>query len=180
MADRPDGADTEIHAQDSGKDRKMARDGAAMPGFRLMNFESNADIPVAHANISERPSGTSRARILLIEDDLEIAEQVGKELVNRAYMVHHAATGSQGADEIPWTLRRPTTRECRDDDHGTVFAALFASNARLIEGNLEQVPPNLPLGEGRDAPDIGRGQRQRTIVGGERPDRAGQCCAGPG
>ena len=64
-----------------------------------MNFDSSADISVVNANVSERSSSTSRARILLIEDDREIAEEVANELVDRAYMVNHVATGSQGAEE---------------------------------------------------------------------------------
>jgi two-component system OmpR family response regulator len=64
-----------------------------------MTFETNADISVVTANISERASYSSRARILLIEDDPEIAEEVANELTDRAYVVSHIATGSQGAEE---------------------------------------------------------------------------------
>jgi two-component system OmpR family response regulator len=64
-----------------------------------MNFDSSADISVVNANVSERSSSTCRARILLIEDDREIAEEVANELVDRAYMVNHVATGSLGAEE---------------------------------------------------------------------------------
>jgi two-component system, OmpR family, response regulator len=64
-----------------------------------MTFETIADISVVTANISERASCSSRARILLIEDDPEIAEEVANELTDRAYVVSHIATGSQGAEE---------------------------------------------------------------------------------
>jgi two-component system, OmpR family, response regulator len=64
-----------------------------------MTFETNADISVVTANISERASYSSRARILLIEDDPEIAEEVANELTDRAYVVSHIATGSQGVEE---------------------------------------------------------------------------------
>src|ERR1700733_4969890 len=67
--------------------------------FQSMTFETNADISVVTANISERASYSSRARILLIEDDPEIAEEVANELTDRAYVVSHIATGSQGAEE---------------------------------------------------------------------------------
>jgi two-component system OmpR family response regulator len=67
--------------------------------LQLMNFDSNADISAVNANVSERSSSTSGARILLIEDDWEIAEEVANELVDRAYMVNHVATGSQAAEE---------------------------------------------------------------------------------
>jgi two-component system OmpR family response regulator len=64
-----------------------------------MNFDSSADISVVNANVSERSSSTCRARILLVEDDREIAEEVANELIDRAYMVNHVATGSLGAEE---------------------------------------------------------------------------------
>jgi two-component system, OmpR family, response regulator len=64
-----------------------------------MTFETNANISVVTANLSERASYSSRARILLIEDDPEIAEEVANELTDRAYVVSHIATGSQGAEE---------------------------------------------------------------------------------
>jgi two-component system, OmpR family, response regulator len=64
-----------------------------------MTFETNADISVVTANISERASYSSRARILLIEDDPEIAEEVANELTDRAYVVSHIATGSKGVEE---------------------------------------------------------------------------------
>jgi two-component system OmpR family response regulator len=64
-----------------------------------MNFDGNINTPVMNENISERLFPTSRARILLIEDDPEIAEEVTSELVDRAYVVEHVATGPQGGEE---------------------------------------------------------------------------------
>jgi two-component system OmpR family response regulator len=64
-----------------------------------MNVESKTDIPAASAFAGERISPPCRARILLIEDDREIAEQVVNELFDRAYDVRHAPTGSEGAEE---------------------------------------------------------------------------------
>jgi two-component system OmpR family response regulator len=64
-----------------------------------MNFAGNADFQVSNAPFSEHPSIAGRPRILLIEDDREIADEVANDLADRAYDVTHAATGSQGAEE---------------------------------------------------------------------------------
>jgi two-component system OmpR family response regulator len=64
-----------------------------------MNFAGNADVQISNAYISEHPPFGARARILLIEDDQEIADEVANDLIDRAYDVSHAATGSQGAEE---------------------------------------------------------------------------------
>jgi two-component system, OmpR family, response regulator len=65
-----------------------------------MNFSSSAESSsVARAHASERLYFSSRARILLIEDDCEIAEGVANELLDRAYQVNHVATGSEGTEE---------------------------------------------------------------------------------
>jgi two-component system OmpR family response regulator len=64
-----------------------------------MNFQSNADLGVVSVSFLKRSSFTSRARILLIEDDPEMAEEVANELADRAYVVNHVGTGSQGAEE---------------------------------------------------------------------------------
>jgi two-component system OmpR family response regulator len=41
----------------------------------------------------------SHARILLIEDDQEIADELASELIDRSYDVTHTATGTRGAEE---------------------------------------------------------------------------------
>ncbi len=64
-----------------------------------MNVDSKTDISVATTYAGVRISPPCRARILLIEDDREIAEEVVNELFDRAYDVRHAATGSEGAEE---------------------------------------------------------------------------------
>ena len=64
-----------------------------------MNVDSKTDISVAITYAGVRISPPCRARILLIEDDREIAEEVVNELFDRAYDVRHAATGSEGAEE---------------------------------------------------------------------------------
>jgi two-component system, OmpR family, response regulator len=64
-----------------------------------MGGDTSSDIPAAGTGVWDRPSPASRARILLIEDDPEIAEEVANELLDRAYVVNRVATGSQGAEE---------------------------------------------------------------------------------
>jgi two-component system OmpR family response regulator len=64
-----------------------------------MNFSSTAETSIARAHTFERTFSSSRARILLIEDDHEIAEGVTNELLDRAYQVNHIATGSEGTEE---------------------------------------------------------------------------------
>jgi two-component system OmpR family response regulator len=64
-----------------------------------MNFDRNAQVSAEDASVRERPLASSRARILLIEDDREIAEEVANELTDRDYEVCHAITGSYGAEE---------------------------------------------------------------------------------
>jgi two-component system OmpR family response regulator len=64
-----------------------------------MNVDSNADLSLVSANVKGRSCVSSRGRILLIEDDREIAEEVANELTDRDYEVTHAITGSFGAEE---------------------------------------------------------------------------------
>jgi two-component system OmpR family response regulator len=60
---------------------------------------STPEIPAATVDDSERPLSTASARILLIEDDREIAEEMASELLDLGYVVCHVATGSEGAEE---------------------------------------------------------------------------------
>jgi two-component system OmpR family response regulator len=64
-----------------------------------MNFAATIDEQISNVNFSEHAPPGSRAKILLIEDDQEIADEVANDLLDRAYDVTHAATGSQGAAE---------------------------------------------------------------------------------
>jgi two-component system, OmpR family, response regulator len=64
-----------------------------------MSFDGNAYVPAAGLQVLERLSSSSSARILLIEDDQEMADEVANELLDRSYDVVHAATGSQGAEQ---------------------------------------------------------------------------------
>jgi two-component system OmpR family response regulator len=64
-----------------------------------MNFAANIDQQIANVDFSKHAPPGSRTRILLIEDDQEIADEVANDLLDRAYDVTHAATGSQGAAE---------------------------------------------------------------------------------
>ena len=53
-------------------------------------------MPQAAMHIAE-PAGTSRhARILLIEDDRELADEIRADLLARGYIVSHAANGPEG------------------------------------------------------------------------------------
>jgi two-component system, OmpR family, response regulator len=62
-------------------------------------FGGSTERPAATANVSDRPFSTASARILLIEDDREIAEEMASELLDLGYVVCHVATGSEGAEE---------------------------------------------------------------------------------
>jgi two-component system, OmpR family, response regulator len=64
-----------------------------------MSFDGNAYAPAAGLQVLERLSSSSCARILLIEDDQEMADEVANELLDRSYDVIHAATGSQGLEQ---------------------------------------------------------------------------------
>ena len=64
-----------------------------------MSFDGNAYVPAAGLQVLERLSSSSSAKILLIEDDQEMADEVANELLDRSYDVIHAATGSQGAEQ---------------------------------------------------------------------------------
>jgi two-component system OmpR family response regulator len=64
-----------------------------------MNYNSDIDTLLPSAYVSDRSSASSRGRILLIEDDHEIAEEVANELIDRDYEVERASTGTQGAAE---------------------------------------------------------------------------------
>jgi two-component system OmpR family response regulator len=64
-----------------------------------MNFTAHIDEQVRNVNFSEHAPPGPRAKILLIEDDQEIADEVANDLLDRAYDVTHAATGSQGEEE---------------------------------------------------------------------------------
>jgi two-component system, OmpR family, response regulator len=65
----------------------------------MMNSENNAESPAATTNVSGRSFSTPNAKILLIEDDREIAEEVASELLDRSYIVSHVATGPEGLEE---------------------------------------------------------------------------------
>ncbi len=64
-----------------------------------MNLVANVNGQVASVNFSEPAPMASRARILLIEDDQEIADEMANDLLDRGYDVNRAADGSRGAEE---------------------------------------------------------------------------------
>jgi methyl-accepting chemotaxis protein len=62
-----------------------------------------------------------------------------------AFVSTEASTVAQGpTDEILWTLRRRADSDHWDEFDEKIFAALFTSDRRLIAGNLETMPANLP------------------------------------
>jgi two-component system OmpR family response regulator len=81
------------------KPGKIRLDNAPMQNDLAAGSDSNADNPVESPDVSERPFSTTSARILLIEDDREIAEEMASELLDRGYVVCHVSTGSEGAEE---------------------------------------------------------------------------------
>jgi two-component system OmpR family response regulator len=64
-----------------------------------MNQAISRTLEVDDPKTSDRQYGASRGRILLIEDDPEIAEEVAGDLMERGYDVRHAVTGSLGLAE---------------------------------------------------------------------------------
>ena len=64
-----------------------------------MNFANSSGFGRPAMPVSERSFPSPRARLLLIEDDLEIAGELASDLTDRGYEVQHAATGTQGAVE---------------------------------------------------------------------------------
>jgi two-component system OmpR family response regulator len=63
-----------------------------------MNFDANVDVLIANPYASERPSSSPRGRILLIEDDPEMADTVANDLIDRSYEVDRRSNGLQGAE----------------------------------------------------------------------------------
>jgi signal transduction histidine kinase len=62
-----------------------------------------------------------------------------------AFVSTEASTVAQGStDEILWTLRRRANSDHWDEFDDRIFAALFTPDGRLIAGNLETIPANLP------------------------------------
>ena len=64
-----------------------------------MNLANSSSIVPPAVPLSERAFPSPRARLLLVEDDLEIARELANDLTDRGYAVQHAATGTQGALE---------------------------------------------------------------------------------
>jgi two-component system OmpR family response regulator len=64
-----------------------------------MNSAVRTASPMAASSRGAQQATAPRARILLIEDDPEIADEVVSELTDRSYQVTWAATGTQGAEQ---------------------------------------------------------------------------------
>ena len=60
-----------------------------------MNLANSSTMVRPVVPISERSFPTPRARLLLIEDDLEIAGELASDLTDRGYEVRHAGTSGQ-------------------------------------------------------------------------------------
>ncbi len=65
----------------------------------MTNYESDAESHTVSPYSPKWQSLAPRGRILLIEDDVEIAEEVVNDLLDRGYDVTHIATGLAGAKE---------------------------------------------------------------------------------
>ncbi|HEX2941742.1 MAG TPA: response regulator transcription factor [Rhodopila sp.] len=64
-----------------------------------MTLAANSETHLSGGRAPDRGPVSGRGRILLIEDDLEIAEEVASDLKDRGYEVTHAADGAAGAAE---------------------------------------------------------------------------------
>ena len=62
-----------------------------------MNTGNHFDICSPDIHVSQRIFSSPRARILLIEDEPDIADEVINDLMERGYLVDHSVTGTQGA-----------------------------------------------------------------------------------
>jgi two-component system OmpR family response regulator len=69
--------------------------------YKELAFTSTPDAAVATPGLysCKRSRPSARGRILLVEDDHEIAEELSTELFHLSYDVTHVATGTQGAVE---------------------------------------------------------------------------------
>lgn len=64
-----------------------------------MNTAVNAELLSPGMRMLEKMTSSARGRILVIEDDQEIADDLVNDLIDRAYDVTHVATGLRGAEE---------------------------------------------------------------------------------
>jgi len=64
-----------------------------------VNIAANFEPPSPGMRMPEKKSLSSRGRILVIEDDQEIADDLVNDLIDRSYDVTHVVTGTQGAEE---------------------------------------------------------------------------------
>ena len=90
-----------------------------------------------------------------------------------AFVSTEASTVSEGStEEVLWTVQRRTTHEYQDEYHDMSFAALFASDGRLLAGNLSRIPADLPA-DGRvhevELIQAGKYPADRPIIAEARP-----------
>lgn len=85
-----------------------------------------------------------------------------------AAVVSQAEALAQGSpEEIRWMVRTQFPREIHKEYHNTTYAALFDSDGRLIAGNIDRLPPGLPVDGGAhelEIPDPARDWSSRTMV----------------
>ena len=75
---------------------------------------------------------------------------------------------AQGSpEEIRWMVRTQFPRPTHKEYHNTIYAALFDPDGRLIAGNLDRVPPGLPVDGAAhevEISDPARAWSSRTMV----------------
>jgi len=63
-----------------------------------------------------------------------------------AFVSGEAIAVSQGSpDEIIWLVQTDAEHEYHDKYHNMTFSALFTPTGRLVAGDLQQLPPDLPI-----------------------------------
>lgn len=60
---------------------------------------ANVELLSSGIRMPEKKQSSSRGRILVIEDDQEIADDLVNDLIDRSYEVTHVSTGTRGAEE---------------------------------------------------------------------------------
>ncbi|HBK04436.1 MAG TPA: sensor histidine kinase [Acetobacteraceae bacterium] len=85
-----------------------------------------------------------------------------------AAVVRQAAALSQGTpEEIQWMVRTQFPRDYHDEDHNTIYSALFSPDGHLITGNIDHIPLGLQAdGEAREVEvtELGGDRGPRTII----------------
>jgi two-component system, OmpR family, response regulator len=67
-----------------------------------VNYSVSIEVPGKTWNAPPKQPGLRRARILVVEDDPDLAHEMVGELLERSYEVVHADTGGKGIEEARW------------------------------------------------------------------------------